>query len=130
MQIGAVLARMGLLFFALAVAFLGAAPIGFWLFGWEGVAAAGLAVAVCSFAGAVAELSPLFFSQVLTQVLFSMLLRVSLPMGACLALVGLKHPLVEAGAIYQLLVFYLITLIVESSLAVGRMRRQESIGSL
>jgi len=121
---------VGILFAALAVAFVVSTSIGYWLFGQNGVRAALVGFFVCLTAGVVAEILQVFTSQVLMRVLIGMMLRMSFPMAACLLLVVSRSSLVDYGVVYQLMAFYFVTLIVESWMAIRQLNRPQVSGSI
>ena len=47
-------------------------------------------------------------------ILLSMLLRMGIPLAACVVLLRTRGPLVEAGAVVMILVYYLVTLVAET----------------
>jgi hypothetical protein len=95
-------------------------PVAWSLSGSPGLAAAGLAAGVC-LGGAAAALAISYIfrapQHVLYGVLFGMAARMGLPLAA--GLICWRHggPLAEAGALYYLLIFYPITLGVETVLS-------------
>ncbi len=97
-----------------------AAPIAHWLRGWTGVAAALMAAGVCLL-GATAALvaSHVFRSpqQVLQGVLLGMAARMGLPLALAVIVLLVGGRLADAGFLFYLLVFYPVTLGVETAMS-------------
>jgi hypothetical protein len=98
-----------------------AAPAAYLLSGQIGLLAAGTA-AVCCYLGAIGALLLAHWFRgpdgLLPRVLGGMFVRMSVPL-ACALGVQLGHgPLADAGFVYYVLVFYLVTLAVETGLRV------------
>ena len=96
------------------------APWAYWLSGGAGLLAAGIAAAVCLL-GAVAAL---FLSHrfrgpahAVHALAFSMAARTGLPLILVLATSFCVGPLVRAGILYYLVVFYLVAMIIEVPLS-------------
>ncbi len=115
-------ARCCLLTIALVLACIAATPLAFALRGTNGLLAVGVAAGVCWF-GAVITLpiAALFRgpSAMMYGLALSMLGRTMLPLVLGVALHFASPMLADAGMIYYLLVFYLLTLAVETVLAVA-----------
>ena len=113
-------ARCGLVTLAVAIALAIAGALAFRLHEGAGVAAAGVAAGVCLL-GSIAALTVSQFLQgpeaALRRVLASMALRMFVPLAFCLVVAALGGPLAEAGCVYYVLVFYLVTLAVDTVLA-------------
>lgn len=115
-----------LLTFALLVFFplVGAFAYGFR--DLDGVMSAAVAMMVCLFAGVISEIAVRLFNdptQVMYRVLFGMLLRMGIPLGFCMAVHSLGGRLADAGFVYYLLVFYMVTLVVDTLLTLRVMSR-------
>lgn len=59
-------------------------------------------------------------NQILAQVLWAMMARMGVPLLVCVIVYVRRGRLAEAGFVYYLLAFYLVTLIVETVLQVGQ----------
>jgi len=93
------------------------------LFGAAGVWAATVAMLVCLGGGVLALVATHWVKgpmQPLATVALGMLARVAAPLACCMVLMIQRGPLLEAGFVVDLLVFYVATLGVETWLAVGR----------
>ena len=53
-------------------------------------------------------------AQAVPGILLSMILRMGIPLAACVVLVAMGGPLVEAGALVMILLYYLLTLVAET----------------
>lgn len=112
--------QLGVLFLAVALAFAVIGPLAGSLRGGAGLAAAAVAAGVCLFGAAAALCVCRCFSDPGTAwigVLAAMMPRMGIPMGFALLLYGLGGPLMEAGFLYYLIVFYPLTLAVETMLS-------------
>lgn len=93
------------------------ATVGYARSGLAGILAALLAGGVCC-AGALAGLLTAgrfgLGTHAVTGILLGMMLRMGIPLGACVVLLVLGGPLVEAGALVMILVYYLLTLLAET----------------
>ena len=93
------------------------AVVGYARSGLAGILAALLAGGVCC-VGALAGLLMAgrlgLGAHAVTGILLGMMLRMGIPLGACLVLLALGGPLVEAGALVMILVYYLLTLLAET----------------
>jgi len=89
----------------------------------SGVLSAAVAGVTCLVAGLMALLlgaccrGP---NQILAQVLLAMMARMGVPLLVCVIVYVQRGRLAEAGFVYYLLAFYLVTLIVETVLQVGQ----------
>lgn len=95
-------------------------PVAWFLSGSVGLAAAGLAAGVCLGGAAAALATSHVFrapQHVLYGVLFGMAARMGLPLAAGLICWRQGGPLAEVGVLYYLLIFYPITLGVETVLS-------------
>jgi hypothetical protein len=105
---------------ALAAPFPCFAGYGFWTRGGSGILAALTALGICLFAGNSA-LVVTAVSQRMNQgvqgVFGAMLVRMSVPLAALLVLPKIGGPLIAAGLMGMLMVYYLITLAVETWLS-------------
>jgi hypothetical protein len=94
------------------------AAVGYARSGVTGILAAFLAGGVCCsaavasllVAGPVRSANP----QALPRILFGMLIRMGLPLAACMAMLVVGGPLVMAGAPVMVLVYYLLMLVAET----------------
>ena len=95
------------------------APLAYLLGGGQGLAAAALAWAVALAGGLAALVVSLTLRHpklVVQQTLLAMGLRTALPLAICLVLIVRESPLVEAGVVYYVLLFYLTALTVDTLL--------------
>ena len=107
--------RVSVLFVVMLGTFLLASPVAYFTAGKLGVIACFLATAVCLIAGKAALLTShgLRLTHLnLYGLLIGMSLRMFLPL-ASVALVFIYRPLLDAGMIYYLIVFYMIMLVVD-----------------
>jgi hypothetical protein len=112
--------RAFLLGVALLVAGVVVFPVAYWRASLPGLWAAAAAWGVCFLSGLLAfGLIELFNDRALHQVLWSTVVRLSLPLGACVAVHVHGGILADAGFVYYILAFYLITLTVETGLVAG-----------
>lgn len=93
------------------------AAVGYARSGMAGILASLLAGGVCC----VGAMSGLLMAgrfgvgaHAVPGILLGMMLRMGIPLGACLVLQTLGGPLVEAGALVMILVYYLLTLLAET----------------
>lgn len=111
--------QLGVLALAVALAFAVISPLAGWLRGAAGLAAAGAAAGAC-FVGAATALgvSRSFSDPAKAWIgpLAAMIPRMAVPMGFVLVVYGLGGPLIEAGFLYYLIVFYSYTLAVDTML--------------
>lgn len=104
---------------ALLLVGIASTPIAYRADGADGLLAAGVAAAIVLLAGigalAVNELcrSP---EMVIPRVLGGMMLRMGVPLTAAMAIYYRGGPIIDAGFIYYLLVFYLVMLVVETTI--------------
>ena len=117
----------------LALAVLGFYPLvagyGYSQFGTMGVASASVAAGLC-FAGAAAALMCIAFLQgptaAVNSTLLGMLFRMGLPLGGAMVLNQSGGPLVAAGVVGMVLVYYLFTLVIETLLSLSLVKRQSA----
>jgi hypothetical protein len=109
-----------LLTLVVAVAFPLFAWVGYNSYGWNGVAASGVA-AGCCWLGALAAL---IFGALLSRsgnaangVLLGMLFRMGIPLAFGIALDRRGGPLADAGVFGMILVYYFVTLVAETALS-------------
>lgn len=105
------------------------APIAWMLQGRMGLAAAGLAAAICLIAGITGMLvgEALRSSNlIITQSLVPMLIRMGIALGVCMVISLRRGPLFQAGFVYYLLLFYLISLGPDTALLVRGLRASEA----
>jgi hypothetical protein len=111
--------QLGLLIVGVGVAFALIGPFAGLLNGWRGVMAAVTAAAACWLGAALAlavgraHHGPL---QALYAMVSGMLLRMAVPLAACAVLQSQGGPLAEAGIVYYAVVFYLVTLTIDTAL--------------
>ncbi len=104
----------------MSVATLGGAVLGWFLSGSEGLRCVLVASAVCVATGVIVVLiqerlkSPQW---VLANVLVGFLFRMGVPLAFCLVVYWRGGPLVEAGFVFYLLFFYMVSLAVETVLS-------------
>jgi hypothetical protein len=121
--------RAALLGAAVMVALAIVAPVGICLCGAGAMAAATVAACLClAGAGSALIVSAPFRGpqHALTGLLLGMALRMGIPLIVGLALQIRGGPLVKAGLLYYLLVFYAVTLAVETALSLPPRRRPAS----
>ena len=114
---------------AMGVAWLLLCPVAYYFFGRIGITANSLAALVC-LGGTLAAIGTTYRfrgpEQVVHAVLLGMLLRMALPLVACLIVYQQKGPMAEAGTAYFCLVFYMLSLGVETWTTVGPAAAVES----
>ena len=113
---------MALLTLALSAALVVVAPLAYWQYQWQGAIAALAGAAVVWTASMLACIVSDRFrrqGEPLVSLLVGMLLRMFLPLGACLVVLLNGGPLAAAGFVYFVLAFYLLALPVETMLAVS-----------
>lgn len=94
-----------------------------------GLWAAVIAAAVCLLSLLGASLATRAFAvrnRALTGLLVSMFLRMGIPLAFCLVMQIQKGPLLEAGIVYCVLVFYLVVLAVETCFAMRYVEHQQT----
>ncbi len=102
-------------------------PIAIWRWALPGLWSATAAWGTCFFSGLLALWTVHLFNdpkQVVQQVLSGILIRTSLPLAACLTVQVLGGTLADAGFLYYILAFYVVTLAVETVLVVGVLSEQ------
>jgi hypothetical protein len=95
------------------------APLAWMFSGSMGVAASTLAAAICLIGGIVGmsvAAWPNASTQVITQSLVPMMIRMGIALGACMAISLRRGPLFQSGFVYYLLLFYLLSLGPETAL--------------
>ncbi|NQT11883.1 MAG: hypothetical protein HQ582_03985 [Planctomycetes bacterium] len=120
LQRGGLLLQSAFLGLVVALAYGLVAPVAGYLAGGVGLAAAAVAAGLCLAGATVALLSVHLFrgsSGALAGVLLGMAARMVIPLGGGFALHSHGGPLAEAGLLYYLLVFYPITLALETWLS-------------
>ena len=126
MQNCGVAIRAAALGIAVLAAFAMAGPVAVWVGGSVALAAAALAAALC-LAGAAVALVIVYLLRdpryALAALLAGMAARMGIPLAFGLAIHLQSGPLAEAGLLYYLLVFYPVTLTVETVLALPQRRR-------
>jgi len=88
--------------------------------GMDGIFAACLAGVLCWLCGAISLWIVYVMhhpEQMLKQVLFTMLVRMGIPLTACLVLFVVRGPLYDAGMLFYLLAFYAVTLLLDTYFA-------------
>ncbi|MBL8828948.1 MAG: hypothetical protein JNM18_18350 [Planctomycetaceae bacterium] len=116
--------RVGLVLAGILLAWLVCAAVAFELFAWPGVVAASVAAVVSAVCGAVSQAIADRLQaggQALTAMGVSMALRMGVPLSLGLFWQMRGSPLAEAGVLYYLLVYYLMTLAIETLLAVDQL---------
>ncbi len=101
-----------------------AIPVSYWRSDLPGVYASAAAWTICFFSGVLALWLIQRFNgpnAVVHQVVSSTLARTSIPLAACLVVHVYGGTLADAGFVYYILAFYLITLAVETMLATARL---------
>jgi hypothetical protein len=121
-------ARAGILGGCVALAWAATMPLAYWSAGAAGAQAASVAAGVC-FAGTILALAttemlsgPL---RALYGVLLGMFARTGLPLVATLVIYFKVPALADAGLVVYLLVFYFLTLVVETVLAISCLRQEQ-----
>lgn len=120
LQRGGFLLQWAVLGLAVAVAFALVGPVAWYLAGPLGLTAAAVAAGLCLVGATVALLSVHLFrgpSVAVAGVLLGMAARMVIPLGGGFVLHTHGGPLAEAGLLYYLLVFYPITLALETWLS-------------
>lgn len=113
--------RATILVAALILAASVAASFAWRVNGMAGLLAVLVAGSACLVCGVLALIAHEFLQKpqlVMYQVLATMALRMGIPLGLCLIFHVQRGSLAEAGIVYYLLAFYLVTLVVETLLAV------------
>jgi hypothetical protein len=113
-------ARGGMLILVVLVVYLATIPVAAWLAGWLGLLTATVAALLCLFGSGVAlVISHLLRApeMVLYGMLLGMTIRMGLPLGIGLACHLLGGVLADHGLLYYLLIFYPVTLLVETILS-------------
>ncbi len=117
-QTGQALALLGFLLVAAAIVI----PVAYVVRQQAGAASAAVAWMTCFVSGLVAlGLVRLFNgpNSVVPQVLLGMFPRMGIPLAVCMVAYLKGGALVDAGFVYYILVFYFVTLVVETVLLVG-----------
>jgi hypothetical protein len=112
--------QLGVLSLAVVTAFAVIGPLAGWLRGAVGVAAAAVAAGVCFLGAAAALCLGRVFSdpaRAWIGALAAMIPRMGVPMSFALFFYGLGGRLTDAGLLYYLIVFYPLTLAVETMLS-------------
>ncbi len=120
--------RAAVLIASLVLVSLLVGPLSFYFDGVNGLVASGAGMTICLVCGLLALVVAEQFRKpehVLQQVLITMGLRMGIPLGLCMVVYIQRGPLAEAGMVYYLLVFYLVTLLVETMMATGGQRHTE-----
>ena len=105
---------------AVLAVFLATAPVAAWLDGWMAIFGATAAAGVCLFASGLAlVISHLLRApeKVLYGMLLGMTVRMGIPLGIGLGCQLRGGVLADSGMLYYLLVFYPVTLLVETILS-------------
>ena len=116
-------ASVAMLSAVLAVSYLVLAPFAYRLQGGSGLSAAAVAAVVCL----VSAIGGMLLSQCLggpnhaiAGVLSGMMLRMGLPLAVCMIVYLQSGALAEAGFVFYVLAFYLVTLAIDTWMATGR----------
>lgn len=123
--------QLGCLFLAVVLAFALIGPLAAWLKGPIGLVAAAFAAGVCFIGAAAALCLCRIFCDPATAwigVLAAMVPRMGVPMGFALLVYGVGGPLVDAGFLYYLIVFYPYTLTVDTILSLPETGNKKSSG--
>lgn len=107
----------------LLIALLPVGAVAYSLYGTLGLTAAAVAWAICVGSGLAALIISLLLRDtplVLYQVLFGFALRMGIPLALCMVMVTQGSPLVDAGFIFYILVFYMVTLLIDTALLLAR----------
>ena len=126
---GSAIAHIYTLTGAIAIIFVIVAPLSYRAHEVIGLWASAIAAAVCLSAPLAASLATRAFASrdnALTGLLVSMFLRMGIPLAFCLVMQIQTGPLVEAGIIYSVLVFYLVVLAVETWFAMRDVERRHT----
>ena len=105
---------------AVVIAFLVASPVVVHIQGATGLAAALLSASLCLLGAVLALAVGRWFADPKSAVMVGMAVRMAVPLSVVLIMQLRGGPLVDAGLIYYLLVFYPVTLLVETALALPR----------
>ena len=126
--------RVLALFAALFLVALLIVPLAYLLEGATGLVGALLSFAICVVCGGLSLVVGEVFrrpEQVLYQVAFSMVLRSGIPLGICMLMYFRGGPLAEAGFVFCLLAFYVVTLAVETMImAAQRSHTPNAVNSI
>ncbi len=126
---GSAVAHIGVLTGAIAVSFAIVAPLSYRAHEMMGLWAAVIAAAVCLLSPLGASLATRAFAtrdKALAGLLVSMFLRMGIPLAFCLVMQIQKGPLLEAGIVYCVLVFYLVVLAVETWFAMRHVEHRQT----
>jgi hypothetical protein len=107
----------------MTASYLVVAPLVFALQGQDGLVAAGIAALVCAAATISAQFTAIWLAgagQPFHATLIAMLLRMAPPLVFCMAIGFRRGPLTDAGAVFYVIGFYMVTLAVDTWLSVGR----------
>ena len=118
--------RAALFVALLLIALLPVGAVAYSLHGSLGLTAAAVAWAIsvgCGLAALIISLLLRDTPLVLYQVLIGFALRMGLPLAICMLLVTQKSPLLNAGFIIYILVFYMVTLLIDTVLLLARPRQ-------
>ncbi len=113
-------ARGAMLALVVLTVFLATAPVAAWLNGWTAILGATAAAGVCLFGSGLAlVISHLLRApeKVLYGMLLGMTVRMGIPLGIGLACHLRGGVLADSGMLYYLLIFYPVTLLVETILS-------------
>lgn len=119
--------RVGLVLAGILLAWLICSAVGHEIYGWPGVVAASVAAVISAVCGGVSQaiIDRLQAQgQALVAMAVGMALRMGVPLGIGLFWQMRESPLAQAGAIYYLLAYYLVTLAIETVLAVRQLQQQ------
>ena len=113
-------ARGGMLTLVVVVLYFAMAPVAGWFHGWPGLLAAAVAGALCLVGSGIALIMSHLLrapERVLYGMLLGMAVRMGFPLGMGLVLHMRGGVLANSGLLYYLVVFYLVTLLVETTLS-------------
>ncbi len=127
---GSAITRVCVLTGAIVVSFAIMAPLSYRAHETMGLWAAAIAAAVCLLAPLGASFVTRAFAardKALAGLLVSMFLRMGIPLAFCLVMQIQKGPLLEAGIVYCVLVFYLVVLAVETCFAMRHVEHRQTV---
>ena len=104
-------------------------PIAYSQAGLNGILAASLAGVLCWVCGAAGLGVVQVFSepdQVFLQLFFGMIVRMGVPLAACLAFYVIRGPLYDAGIPFYLMAFYAVTLFLDTYFAANSRTNQSA----
>jgi hypothetical protein len=121
--------RAGLLAGSIALAFCLAAPVALYARGWVGLGAAAAAAMLCLVPGLIAlGVGELFRGpdSALFNLLAGTMIRMGVPLAACVVIYMVGGPLVDGGLAFYLLAFYPVMLLIETLLLAAQAETHDS----